>query len=61
MAQPSVWAAAMGTLGGSEVVDVHPYQSAWSTRDPAAWADAMAPDIVLHSPLLPEHGERLVQ
>jgi SnoaL-like domain len=30
----------------------HPYLTAWRTRDLDRWADALAPDIVMHSPIL---------
>jgi hypothetical protein len=33
-------------------VDAHPYRTAWQTRDLDTWADALAPDIVMHSPVL---------
>jgi hypothetical protein len=33
-------------------VDVHPFRAAWRTRDLDAWADVLAPDVVLHSPVL---------
>jgi ketosteroid isomerase-like protein len=32
-------------------VEVHPYRSAWQTRDLAAWEAALAPDVELHSPI----------
>lgn len=31
---------------------VHPYRAAWQTRDLDAWAEALAPDVVLHSPIV---------
>jgi len=33
-------------------VDAHPFRTAWRTRDLDAWADALALDVVLHSPTL---------
>jgi hypothetical protein len=30
----------------------HPFQAAWRTRDLDAWADALADDVVLHSPVM---------
>jgi hypothetical protein len=33
-------------------MDVHPYRAAWLTRDLDTWAQALAPDVVLHSPIL---------
>jgi hypothetical protein len=33
-------------------VDAHPFRSAWETRDLDAWAEALAPDVVLHSPVV---------
>jgi hypothetical protein len=33
-------------------MDAHPFRTAWRTRDLEAWADALAPDVVLHSPLI---------
>lgn len=30
---------------------MHPYRQAWETRDLDAWREAMAPDVVLHSPI----------
>jgi len=30
----------------------HPYRRAWQTRDATAWADALAPDVVVYSPIL---------
>lgn len=30
----------------------HPYRTAWRTRDLDRWSDALAPDIVMHSPIL---------
>jgi SnoaL-like domain len=32
-------------------VEVHPYRAAWQTRDLAAWAAALAPDVELYSPI----------
>jgi hypothetical protein len=32
-------------------VDAHPYRLAWQTRDLDAWADALAPDVVMNSPV----------
>jgi SnoaL-like domain len=39
-------------------VEVHPFRAAWQTRDLDAWVDALAPDVVLHSPVTktPFHG-----
>jgi SnoaL-like protein len=34
------------------VVDEHPFQAAWRTRDLDAWTDALADDVVLHSPVM---------
>jgi hypothetical protein len=31
---------------------MHPYRTAWLTRDLDTWAQALAPDVVLHSPIL---------
>ncbi len=31
---------------------VHPYWAAWQTRDLDAWGEALAPDVVLHSPIV---------
>lgn len=33
-------------------MDDHPYKAAWRTRDLQAWADALAPDVVMYSPIL---------
>ena len=33
-------------------MDVHPFRAAWRTRDLDAWADALAPDVELHSPVV---------
>src|SRR3954467_2926306 len=33
-------------------VEEHPFQAAWRTRDLDAWADALADDVVLHSPVM---------
>ncbi len=33
-------------------MDVHPYRTAWQTRDLEAWAKSLAPDVVLHSPIV---------
>jgi hypothetical protein len=30
----------------------HPFRAAWQTRDLEAWADALATDVVLHSPII---------
>lgn len=30
----------------------HPYLTAWRTRDLDRWGDALAPDVVMHSPIL---------
>ena len=30
----------------------HPYRAAWRTRDLDAWADALASDVELHSPII---------
>jgi ketosteroid isomerase-like protein len=37
----------------------HPFRAAWDTRDLDAFADALAPDVVLHSPIVskPFEGE----
>jgi hypothetical protein len=32
-------------------VDVHPYRTAWRTRDLEGWADALAPEVELYSPI----------
>jgi hypothetical protein len=32
-------------------VDEHPYRTAWRTRDLHAWGEALAADVVLHSPV----------
>jgi hypothetical protein len=32
--------------------DVHPFRAAWLTRDLDAWTAALAPDVVLHSPVV---------
>jgi hypothetical protein len=31
---------------------VHPFRAAWETRDLDAWVAALAPDVVLHSPVV---------
>jgi hypothetical protein len=31
---------------------VHPYRTAWQTRDLDTWAQVLAPDVVLHSPII---------
>jgi hypothetical protein len=36
----------------SASVDEHPFRAAWRTRNLDAWADALAPDVVLHSPVV---------
>ncbi len=33
-------------------MDAHPFRTAWRTRDLDAWTDALALDVVLHSPLI---------
>jgi hypothetical protein len=33
---------------------VHPFRAAWETRDLDAWVAALAPDVVLHSPVVTE-------
>jgi hypothetical protein len=33
-------------------MDAHPFRTAWQTRNLDDWADALAPDVVLHSPLV---------
>jgi SnoaL-like domain len=33
-------------------VEAHPFAAAWETRDVDAWADALAPGVVLHSPII---------
>jgi hypothetical protein len=33
-------------------VDEHPYCTAWQTRDVHTWARALAPDVVMYSPIL---------
>jgi ketosteroid isomerase-like protein len=33
-------------------MEVHPFRAAWETRDIAAWSAALAPDVVLHSPII---------
>jgi hypothetical protein len=33
-------------------VDEHPFRTAWRTRELDAWVQALAPEIVLHSPLV---------
>jgi hypothetical protein len=33
-------------------VAVHPFRAAWQTRDLDAWIDALAPGVVLHSPVV---------
>jgi SnoaL-like domain len=33
-------------------VDVHPYRTAWQTRDLDTWAKSLAPDVVLYSPII---------
>jgi hypothetical protein len=40
----------------------HPFVSAWEHRDRARWRDDLAPDVVLHSPVLtkPFHGRDAV-
>lgn len=32
-------------------MEAHPYRTAWQTRDLDAWADALAPDVELYSPI----------
>jgi ketosteroid isomerase-like protein len=32
----------------------HPFREVWRTRDLAVWADSLAPDVVLHSPVISE-------
>lgn len=32
--------------------DVHPFRAAWQTRDLDVWIDSLAPDVVLHSPII---------
>jgi ketosteroid isomerase-like protein len=32
-------------------VDAHPFRTAWRTRDLDSWTDALAPDVVLYSPV----------
>ena len=31
---------------------IHPYRAAWQTRDIQAWGKALAPDLVMHSPVV---------
>lgn len=31
---------------------VHPYRAVWDTRDMSVWIDALAPDVVVYSPVL---------
>jgi hypothetical protein len=40
----------------------HPLRAAWQTRDSGPWAQALAPDVVLHSPVIrsPFRGRRAV-
>ena len=33
-------------------MDVHPFRAAWQTRDLDAWAGALAPDVMVHSPVI---------
>jgi hypothetical protein len=33
-------------------MDAHPFRTAWQTRNLDDWAAALAPDVVLHSPIL---------
>jgi hypothetical protein len=33
-------------------MDAHPFRTAWQTRNLDDWAAALAPDVVLHSPLI---------
>ena len=35
-------------------LEVHPYRTAWRERDPDAWGQALAPGVVIHSPILRE-------
>jgi hypothetical protein len=37
--------------GASGPVGLHPYRMAWQTRDLAAWAEALASDVVMNSPV----------
>jgi hypothetical protein len=32
--------------------ELHPFAAAWQSRDAREWSDALAPDVVVHSPLL---------
>jgi hypothetical protein len=35
----------------SDPVDAHPFLKLWQTRDLDAWADALTPDVTIHSPI----------
>jgi hypothetical protein len=43
-------------------MDLHPFRALWETRDLDAFADALAPSVVLHSPILeaPFNGREAV-
>jgi hypothetical protein len=39
-------------VDGVGVAEEHPFRAAWRVRDLDAWIDALAPDVVLHSPVV---------
>ena len=36
----------------SAATPLHPYRAVWETRDLKMWGEALAPDVVLHSPII---------
>ena len=36
----------------SSAVPLHPYRAVWETRNLKMWAEALAPEVVLHSPII---------
>lgn len=36
----------------SAAIPLHPYRAVWETRDLKMWAEALAPEVVVHSPII---------
>ena len=45
-------ASAFSAIAFRPTVSVHPYRRAWETRDLSQWEEALAEDVVLHSPVI---------
>ena len=39
-------------MNAASAVPPHPYRAVWETRDLKQWEEALAPDVVLHSPII---------